>query len=131
MTYKYEEVIIIETLLEIHNGDFELWKEENYNLTFYHLAIEGYIGFKTIGEFIDLYSMFLEELKRYLIENKYPKPEKSSDWGTIYKARGIEVCFAHDYYWVFLDEYTSTEIWDTYYYLEDVIKQLKKIENGT
>lgn len=114
-------------LLNIHNGDFILWKEDKYDITFYHIAIEGYMGFETIGDAIDLYSLYLEELKKYLVENKHPEAERYR-WDVVYKTRGIEVCFEHGCYWVFLDGYESTEIWDTYYYLEDVIEQLREIE---
>lgn len=115
-------------LLNIHNDDFILWKEEKYGETFYHISIEGYLGFDKIEDCIDLYSMFLKKLKKYLVENKYPIPNRSYKWKTIYLTRSIEVCYEYDCYWVFLDGYESTEIWDTYYYLEDVINQLKEIK---
>lgn len=121
-------MIKIKELLNLHNDDFILWKEKKYDLTWYHLSIEGHIGFATLSNVIDLYSLFLEELESYLIKNEYPKPKEIHGWKTIYKTRGMEVCYEHDCYWVFLDDFNSIEIWDTYYYLKDVIEQLRRIE---
>ena len=114
--------------MSIHDGDFELWEEEKYGIKFYNLSIEGYIGLETIGDFIDLYNFFLEELYYYLLQNNYPKTERGN-WNTIYKTRAIEVDFVNDCYWVFLDKYESNGIWDIYYYLEGVIEQLRQVEH--
>lgn len=96
-------------------------------MTYYHVSIEGYIGFKRIKDIVNLYKLFLGELFKYLTENNYEKKEING-WRTVYKKRAIEVCYESECYWVFLDGYESTEIWDTYYYLKDVITQLKEIE---
>ncbi|PAV30367.1 hypothetical protein CIL05_07805 [Virgibacillus profundi] len=117
----------IDTLLEIHNDDFELWKEEKYGVKFYHVSIEGYIGFEKLEDFIELYEHFLGELQQYLIENNYPKTEKSG-WKRIYSKRAMDICYGNDCYWIFLDGYESAEIWDAYYYLEDVINQLREVK---
>ena len=63
-------------------------------------------------------------METYLLENNYVKPEKY-DWNTVYKKRGMKVCYEHDCYWIFLEPYKTTEIWDTYNYLKDIIEQLK------
>ncbi|GIN22527.1 hypothetical protein [Siminovitchia fordii] len=117
----------IQILLEVHGGNFELWTEEKYGATYYHVGIEGYIGFERIEDFIGLYEFFLEKLHEYLTENNYAKREVSG-WKRIYKKRAIEICYESGCYWVFLDGYESTDIWDTYYYLKDVIDQLKEVE---
>jgi hypothetical protein len=121
-------VIKIKELLNLHNDDFILWKEKKYDLTWYHLSIEGYIGFETLDDAIGLYNLFLKELEEYLTENNHPKPNKNRGRRIVYKVRGMEVCYEHEYYWVFLDGYKSTDIWDIYYYLKDVIEQLRRIE---
>ncbi|WP_405101705.1 hypothetical protein [Oceanobacillus sp. FSL H7-0719] len=112
-------------LLELHNGDFVLWSEERYGFKYYCVGIEGYIGYKRLDQFIGLYRLFLVELHNYLIENNYPKTEKTT-W--IYQKRAIKVDCVNDFYCIFLDGYESTQIWDTCYYLEDVIDQLREIE---
>lgn len=115
-----------EELLNIHDDDFSLWKDHSYGFDWYHIGIEGYIGFESVQSFIDLYELFLNELHEYLIKNKYPKTERER-WRIVYSKRAIDICYENEFYWVFLEEYKSTEIWDTYYYLEDVIKQLKEV----
>ena len=96
-------------------------------MKYYHLSIEGYIGFEKLHDFIGLYKFFLNELHDYLLKNNHPKTERDG-WKRIYRKRAIEICYENNCYWIFLDGYESTKIWDTYYYLEDVIDQLKEVE---
>lgn len=113
-----------EELLSIHEGDFSLWKEEKFGTTFYRIGIEGYLGFCKLENAINLYTEFLQEFKKYLLENNYNKFEKH-EWNTVYKTRGMRIYYEHDYYWVFLESFESPDIWDTYNYLKDIIEQLK------
>lgn len=120
-------IIFIKSLLRFCGDDFELYESIEHTLTYYKISIEGYMGFENMSEIVELYKEFLVKLEGYLIENNRPKTEKHL-WKCIYQTRAIDVCHDHDCYWFFLEPYKSTEIWDTYYYMEDVIKQLSEIK---
>ena len=122
------ETEIVEILLELDRGDFVFWKDNRYDFAYYRIDIEGYIGLKTLQSFVDMYSGYLEELHDYLTKNNYAEIEVA-DWNTVYKSRAIDICHTNDCYWIFLDGYKSTEAWDVYYYLKDVIEQIKNLIN--
>lgn len=120
-------MINLELLLDYHNGDIQVYKVRQEETDFYHIFIEGYIGFEKIEDFILLYKGFLEELKFYLQKNNSDAlSEKTHKWNVIYRTRDIEICRHHNLYWIFLEPYKSSSILGIYQYLEDVISQLKK-----
>jgi hypothetical protein len=114
------------TLLQFNGEDFELYESQEHTLTYFNISIEGYMGFYTIKSVIESYTMFLDKLKKYLEEN-HEKTEKHG-WKCVYQTRAIDVCYEGDCYWVFLDTFKSSEAWDTYYYMEGVIRQLSEIK---
>ena len=85
------------------------------------------MGFETIKQVVELYKDFLVELEKYLIEN-HEKTDKDI-WECVYQTRAIDICYNAECYWVFLDTFKTTMIWDTYYYMEDVIKQIIEFES--
>ncbi|MNH66505.1 hypothetical protein D3C73_185360 [compost metagenome] len=116
---------MIEELISYHHEDFNVWISERPNdVKYYNLSIEGYIGYEKLEDCIELYNEFKDHLHEYLITNDIERPENDA-WQCIYQSRAIEICYEHDCYWVFLDAYKSVEIWDLYYYLDDVIKQIQ------
>lgn len=122
----------IESLFRFSGDDFEVWKSNEYGITYYNLSIEGYIGFEKLESFVDLYEDFLKKFKNYLNEfYEDERKQNTSNRKPIYRTRAIEVCresFIPEskYYFVFLDAYQSTSIWDLYVYMKDVIQQLKE-----
>jgi hypothetical protein len=125
-------MIFIKSLLQFHGDDFEVWQSEkqlrtNNYWTYYNIGIEGYLGFTRLQSGIDLYKEFQQILYNFLIVNNYAKTEKHM-WDCIYQTREISVCYENECYWIFLDGHESTQIWDLYYYLDDVIKQLEGID---
>lgn len=116
----------IEYLLNIYDDDFSLWKSSEYGVSYYHVSTEGYVGHDSMEEAVEWFKHFLGGLENYLITEHHEKTPKHR-WRLIYSTRAVDVCYEHECYWVFLDGYKSTEIWDTYYYLEDVIKQLEEL----
>lgn len=119
------KTINFETLLELDDGDFSFWKEKEYDMTFYKLAIEGYIGFEDPYTFVEVYTTWLNKLHEYLVQNDYTEPAPSS-WKTVYRSRAIDIRNTGGCYWIFLDTYESTEAWRVYDYLKDVIRHLKE-----
>lgn len=120
----------IKSLFKFSGDDFDVWETERYDSPYYHIAVEGYIGFENLNDLISLYTEFLQEFKKYLLKN-HEEPEwrrKTHGWKSIYKTRAIDVCLDHGCYWVFLDGYESNEVWDLYDYMTDVINQLKEFE---
>lgn len=115
-------------LLQYSGEDYEIWKSQEHGITFYHIGIEGYVGFENFEDAISEYEEFLNQLHNYLKSEGYPKAEMHG-WKRLYKTRAVEVCYEFDCYWIFLEQYKSTEIWFLYYYLEDVINQLKGIKD--
>jgi hypothetical protein len=83
------------------------------------------MGCEELGDFVNLYQEFLNKIHTYLIEHDIPKTEKHV-WKCIYQTRAMDICHDHGCYWIFLDTYKSSQIWDIYYYMEDVIAQLKE-----
>ncbi|MFI2856959.1 hypothetical protein ACH6EH_07435 [Paenibacillus sp. JSM ZJ436] len=123
-------MIIIKTLLEYHGEDFELLEtEEEYGRKTYLLSIEGYMGFEKFEHFIDEYKRFNEYLHTYINEN-CDEEDEDYGWKRLYKTRAIEVCYAHDCYWVFLDAYKSSDLREIGRYMDDVIKQLVEFGNA-
>ncbi len=117
----------IEFLLDIDGGDFSLWQSKKDGRRYYHISIEGYIGLDYIKDFIPLYEKYLRELHTYLTKANQPKREHVG-WYRLFRSRAFEICYEADSYWIFLEEYKSEDIWETYYYLEDVIEQLEKLK---
>ncbi|WP_220687718.1 hypothetical protein [Paenibacillus lautus] len=113
--------------MQFHGDDFELYETEMYGSTYYNLSIEGYLGFDTIDECINLYKAFYEKLNTYI--NEVRKEEVFHGWTKLYRTRAIEVCFNADCYWVFLDPYKSTELRDMSFYMDDVIRQLMEFRD--
>ena len=109
-------------LFQMHGEDFKVWKLDEY----YYISVEGYIGFKKLEDFIWLYNEFLSEFKKFLNEN-YKQPKETIKWKTIYRTRGMEICYESNNYWIFLEPYKSHEIWDLYDYMQDVINQIKEV----
>lgn len=110
-----------ESLLKFHGEDFELYKKDNH----YHISVEGYLGFDSLDDAIQLYETFLDKMLDYLNDNNYVELDYlDKNWKTIHQSRSIHVCYESNYYCIFLDRYNSTNIWECYYYLEDVISQL-------
>lgn len=122
----------IESLFRFSGDDFEVWKSNEYGITYYNLSIEGYIGFEKLESFVDLYEGFLKQFKSYLNEFYEDERKNICNWNPIYRTRAIEICRDTNYYFIFLDAYKSTSIWDLYVYMEDVVQQIKdfiKIHN--
>lgn len=119
----------MEYLFTYNGDDFEVWKSDLHGVRYYNIGIEGNIGYENIEYFIDLYKEYLQAFLVYLTENNYIKPKREEEWKRIYQSRAIEIIHQDGYYWVFLDSYKSTEIWDLYYYMKDVIKQLEEIKD--
>lgn len=118
-------MINLELLLDFHNGDIQVYKVQQEDADFYHIFIEGYIGFEKLEDFISFYKGFLEELKSYLQKNNLDAlSEKAQKWRVVYRTRDVEICRHHNLYWVFLEPYKSDSILGIYRYLEDVINQL-------
>lgn len=118
---------IIKSLLQFSGDNFEVWESYEGGLTYYNISIEGNIGYENFESSIELYESFLKQLEEYL-KNNYPKSERNT-WKCLYRTRAIEVCYESDCFWIFLEPFKSTEIWDLYYYIQDVIKQLEEIKN--
>jgi hypothetical protein len=121
---------IIKNLLQFNGEDFEVWKSKEYGITYYNIAVEGYIGFDNLDDAINLYDGFRIYLKNYLETENYKKTERDI-WKCLYRTRAVEVYYEHGCYWIFLEPYKSTQIWDIYYYIEDVIQQLKEFNART
>lgn len=102
------------------SDDFELYKDDEK----YYLSIEGYMGFKSLDRTIEVYETFLDKMLDYLTENNFQEPDYNNSWKTVHQSRSIHVCYEHDSYFVFLDRYENSQIWECYYYLEDIISQL-------
>ena len=119
----------VELLLELNNGDFSVWRTvDQNNNKFYNIEIEGYIGYKDVNSFIILYENFKRSFYNYLDNNNYRKPVRNI-WKKVYQTRSIEICYEANCYWIFLEPYSSPQIWDLYYYLEDVINQIRQYIN--
>src|SRR5690625_1666578 len=95
----------IKSLFKFHGDDFEVWETERHGSPYYYIAVEGYIGFDNLGDFVVLYTEFLHEFKKYLLENheELEWRSKTCGWKSVYQTRAIDVCQEHDSYWVFLD----------------------------
>lgn len=122
----------IESLFRFSGDDFEVWKSHEYGITYYNLSIEGYIGFEKLESFVDLYEGFLKQFKNYLIEFYEDEKKNVCYRNPIYRTRAIEIRRDSIYYFIFLDAYKSSSIWDLHDYMLDVIQQLKdfiKIHN--
>jgi hypothetical protein len=111
--------------LEFSGGDFELWESQEHETKHYNISIEGYMGFEKISDIVDLYKKFIVKLEEYLM--KHHEKTKKERWRIVYQTRDIKICYEGDCYWVFLDTFKSSIAWDTYYYMEDVIKQISEI----
>ena len=115
-----------------NGGDLSVWKTvdhcDDYDLTHYHIEIEGYIGYKTIKEAVDYYQDMLDKLTVWIAscKNKYPNRDdeeyKKSDADLIYHTRDIEVRYNNDYYWVFTESPEFSYIDGCKEWLEDVVK---------
>jgi len=114
-------------LFNFEGDDFEVYESELYGSTYFKVSIEGYMGFENFESFIGLYEKFKIKLEKYLIDNH----EKTyRDIGEcVYKTRAIDVSYESNCYWIFLDTFKTTQIWDIYYYMEDVIEQLKEVKD--
>lgn len=120
--------IYLKILLELDNGDFVFWRDLRRDFDYYGISIEGYMGFQTLQELVDLYKYYLDELYKYLTKNNYKKAEVA-DWNTIYQTRGVEICYTNNnHYWVFLDDCLLTDPWEAYDYLKDVINQIEEFK---
>ncbi|RXZ77941.1 hypothetical protein EBB07_28185 [Paenibacillaceae bacterium] len=118
-----------ETLFNFHNDDFEVYKNDNSHGTDrYYLFVEGYLAFRTLDEVVNLYNDFLKEFNSYLSRMSFEKTAKTPI-NSFYRTREIAVNYEHGYYEVFLDTHITHDIWDLYYYMEDVIKQLNDLDN--
>ncbi|MDP9675387.1 hypothetical protein J2W97_001370 [Paenibacillus jamilae] len=119
-----------ETLINMHDGDFEVWKGKVWysDKDQYNISVEGYMGFETIQQGIELYEMFNAELLRYIEQNGGLKGRH--EWKKVYHTRAVEISNEHDSYWIFLDGYKSEEISDLYWYMCDVIEQLKRLNKN-
>jgi len=116
------------SLLQFCGDDFELYESIEHTITYYKISVEGYMGFETVIQIVDLYKEFLVKLEEYLTEN-HEKTDKHI-WECVYQTRAININYKAKCYWVFLDLFKTTQIWDTYYYMEDVIKQIIEFESA-
>lgn len=112
-------------LFKFSGEDFLVWQSEENGIKYYNIGIEGYIGFKEIESFVSLYEDILTHFEEYLVAN-HDRPNINKDKESVYKTRAVDVRYWHENYWIFLDGYKSTEIWDLYYYVKDVIEQLRE-----
>lgn len=114
------------------DGDLSVWKswDKNFKSYYYHIGIEGMIGYKDIDDAIDYYKHLRNGFKRYLKDNNV-KQTKTSEH-TIYHSRDVEVIddTANKCTWVYVTEPSMgfNELYDTYLWLEDIIKQLESIK---
>ncbi|WP_336763473.1 hypothetical protein [Paenibacillus sp. USHLN196] len=108
--------------------DFSVWKDRIWhsNKDQYHIGVEGYMGFEDVAQAIECYQLFNESFKAYIEQNGGLK-EKHIGWHKIYSTRAVNVSYENECYWIFLDEYKSEEISELYWYMCDVIDQLKGI----
>ncbi|WP_411735066.1 hypothetical protein [Paenibacillus sp. M2] len=113
------------------NDDFSVWKDRVWysDKDQYHIGVEGYMGFETIDDVISCYEQFNKAFKQY-IEQTGDLKEKHLGWHKIYSVRAVNVSYENECYWIFLDGYKSEEISDLYWYMCDVIDQLKEVNDS-
>ncbi len=93
----------------------------------YQPCVEGYIGYESVQEAIDYYAKMLESYADYLTEQKVTEVPRDKD--CLYKTRDIEISKISndkDTLFVFTNAPQMSNRWDCYYWLEDVIEQLKQ-----
>ena len=121
-----------------NGGDLSVWKTvdhcDDYNPTYYHIEIEGYIGYKTLQDAVNYYQDMLDKLTVWIISYKKDHPNrddekyKKYDADLVYQTRDIEVRYNNDCYWIFTEPPEFPYIDGCKEWLEDVVKQLKTIK---
>lgn len=126
-----EDLIIIKQDLEhikcvfsLADKDFEVHHWRVGNTHYYSLDVEGYIGFESISDMIDMYSECRDKYYDYLIESKVEKPEKSINWELVYKTNSIDIRNDGEYYWNFMDTKNASNLWQLYDNFSDSIDQI-------
>ncbi len=121
---KIEELFKCGSGEDFINEDFSIWKNDNY----YHISIEGYIGYHSLDHAIDYYNGFIDKFKLWLIDSNYNKPNKINPyWNSVHRTRAIDIGYMEDCYWIFLEGHKSEEIYELLWYMEDILNQLKEV----
>ncbi|MFE6075579.1 hypothetical protein ACFVQB_14000 [Paenibacillus sp. NPDC057886] len=121
----------VEEVFDWQGDDFSVWKDKVWysDKDQYHVGVEGYMGFEDMTQAIDCYEQFNEAFKQYIEQNCGLK-EKHLGWHKIYSVRAVNVAYENECYWIFLDGHKSEEISDLYWYMFDVIEQLKQVNES-
>ncbi|WP_339304234.1 hypothetical protein NST33_17640 [Paenibacillus sp. FSL L8-0435] len=128
---KFDEALAkgqAEEVFSWQDEDFSVWKDKVWysEKDQFHIGVEGYMGFENMSQAIECYEQFNEAFKEYIEQNVGLKG-KHLGWNKIYSTRAINVSYENEYFWIFLDGYKSEEISELYWYMCDVIEQLKGI----
>jgi hypothetical protein len=116
-----------EDLFNYYGDDFQVYKSVVNNLERFYLSIEYYMGYKSLEEGIQLYDKFRNELYNYISNNNYESYPKTPV-GAFYRTRELAVNYHHGCYWIDAGLSNQLSIWELYYYIEDVIKQLQTLQ---
>lgn len=112
--------------------DYSVWKDRVWysDKDQFHIEVEGYMGFAKLSHAIHSYEKFNAEFKKYIEQHGELKERNDSGWKQVYKTNAIDISFEGDSYWIFLDGHKSEEISDLYWYMHDVINQLKELNDS-
>jgi hypothetical protein len=114
-----------------NDGDLSVWKDwDEYSKSDdYHIEIEGNLAYDNLHDGISYYEDMCKALKEYLDKNSITPNELKEN--TIYRSRDVEVINdkENNCVWIHTSEpaYHFHCLYDTYFWLSDVVKQLKTI----
>lgn len=108
--------------------DLSVWSIENDYGIRYHIGIEGLIYYETLNDAIEYYKIMLNEYQKWLTDNNVQRTEHNIKH--LFKSQDIEIGKLSDESEYYINTYAPSfsELYDTYWWLFDVIQQLENID---